>query len=183
MPDTYRRLNMINRALFALWIIDEGYAFQKRKDPDRINMAADSPPAWALGLLLLPVIWPLRVPRSLRIFGLVLQLLGLVITVGARRQLIAVNSFGWSSQAATDPQQTGFYRHFEHPIYTSMLIQVLGLGAANPLILIAPVLGLGYVSRLISNERRFLETLGTVHRGIDSRGWDLAIAAANRQRI
>lgn len=180
MSNPYRPLNIASRALFVLWMLDEAYAFQKRNDPAHTDVAAESPPMWALVLLLVPVIWPLPLPRPLRISGLILQLLGLLLIVGARRQLIAANSFGWSSEAATQPQQQGFYQALEHPIYDSMLIQVLGLTAANPLIMLLPMLATGYIARIIVNERRYLEQLGTVHRGIDSAYWDFAITLAER---
>lgn len=180
MPNSYRPLNAASRILFALWILDEARAFQQRNDPDHTDVAAESPPVWALLLLLVPVIWPLRLPRPLRLLGLLLQLLALLIIVGARRQLIAANSFGWSPEAATQPQQIGFYRALEHPIYDSMLLHVLGLGAANPIVLLLPALATGHIARIIANERRFLEQLGTVHRGLDSAWWDVAIALADR---
>lgn len=180
MSNPHRPLNTISRILFVLWILDEGRVFSKRNDPAHTDVAAESPPSWAFLLLLLPVIWPLRLPRPLRIIGLTLQLLSLLIMVGARRQLIAANSFGWSPEAATQPQREGFYRHLEHPIYGSMLLHVLGLGATNPIILLLPVLAARHTASMISNERRFLSTLGVVHRGIDSVYWDLAIAATDR---
>jgi protein-S-isoprenylcysteine O-methyltransferase Ste14 len=180
MQDSHRALNAISRTLFAIWMLDEGRAFQKRNDPEVTSTGSPTP--WTLLLILTPLIWPLRLPRSLRIAGIILQLIGLLVTLGARRQLIAANSFGWSAEAATQPQQVGFYRYLEHPIYGSVLLQMIGLGAANPLILLIPALSLRDTAQLISNERRFLEQLGVVHRGADSLYWDFAIAATGATR-
>ncbi|NNJ12453.1 hypothetical protein EKD04_019185 [Chloroflexales bacterium ZM16-3] len=180
MQKDHRTLNAISRILFAIWMLDEARSFKKRRDPEG---APQSPQSLALLLALVPMAWPLRLPRPLRIAGLIIQAIALIIMLGARWQLIAANSFGWSANAATEPQQSGFYRYLEHPIYGAGLLHVIGLGAANPIAWLVPVLGVRDSATLISNERRFLAKLGVTHRGVDSFYWDFVITAIGQDAV
>lgn len=165
-----RMFTWLARLLFALWILDEAWCYTRRNDPP--DAPQGSYPK-TTALILMPWIWATRLPAPIRAVGLLVQLIGLVTTVLARRQLIGANSFGWSSQAATQPQRDGWYRYIEHPIYTGIHLQIVGWSATNPIVLLVPLLIRRAAQIGIQKERDHLEQLGVQHRGIDSWYWDL----------
>jgi hypothetical protein len=168
---THTHLTRLSRALFLVWLMDEAVCYYHRNDPEAATHNTENPRS-AL-FLAVPFLWVARLPRPLRLLGIVLQAISLITMVGARRQLIAARSFGWSAQAGTQPQRDGWYAALEHPIYLSMITHILGWSATNPIAILAlPGLLHAYFSRQVTAERTHLASLGTIHRGIDSGLWD-----------
>lgn len=160
-----------SRVLFALWIVDELWCARMRHEPP--DAAAPWPRAtWLMTATnTAPLLWrPARL-RPLRWLAALLQVAGLVLMAGARRQLIRAGSFGWGPEAATRPQRDGWYRHLEHPIYTGMVIHLLGWALVNPLALVAAWQLYAAEQRAVPRERAHLARLGVSHRGLDSWLW------------
>ena len=109
----------------------------------------------------------------LAVLAVLLQIFGLVMEVFTEIQLTQARSFGIVSDKGTQPQTTGFYQWFEHPIYVGILLQMLGWSIFMPLVLIA--VGLNYIAvrKMVQNERTYLQnSLNFPHQGLDTALWN-----------
>lgn len=169
--------NVLARAFFLGWLVDEAICYHRRSDPPSAKMETNTP-LIVLVSMGVPLLWATRLPRPLRWIGIAFQAISLIIMIGARRQLIAVDSFGWTSEAGMQVQRRGFYRFLEHPIYLAMQIHLLGWSLTNPIALAASLLSLNNTRAQIRSERAHLARIGATHRGIDSPLWDRVIEEA-----
>jgi protein-S-isoprenylcysteine O-methyltransferase Ste14 len=103
----------------------------------------------ALGLLVVPegLLNPRIVPSSLAIFGLIIQILGMAVSVWARVHLGRYWSGSVTIKVSHELIESGPYHWVRHPIYTGLVLQMLGcsLTVGTLLALLtAPILYVGY---------------------------------------
>jgi protein-S-isoprenylcysteine O-methyltransferase Ste14 len=118
----------------------------------------------ALGFLLVQTLWldvvPIsRRPRSVRVIGLILYVLGLATAVAGRVQL----GKDWANLEDSRVMQgqalvtDGIYRYVRHPIYTGDLLLLAGLELAlNSWLVLVVAIPLVVVARQVGKEEELL---------------------------
>jgi protein-S-isoprenylcysteine O-methyltransferase Ste14 len=163
---------IISRILMFLLLVNEVFVVLRTPAEEREHIALPPLP-WLLILLFVPFFYALELPIWLAAIAIFLQAFGLFMEIFSEIQLSRAKSFGVLSNKGTEPQTTGFYRWFEHPIYIGILLQVIGWSLFMPIVVIA--LGLMFIGvrQMVQNEREYLaESLDFKHTGIDTPLWN-----------
>lgn len=162
----------VSRLLAVLMILNEAFVVLRTPPEEREHIILPPFPAVAFVLMVLPFFFVIDLPAWLAIIAVTLQASGLFMEVYTEIQLTRAKSFGVVSDKGTQPQTSGFYRFFEHPIYVGILLQMVGWGMFMPLTLIAVGLNYFAVRQMVQNEREYLtSTLNFSHSGLDTLIW------------
>jgi protein-S-isoprenylcysteine O-methyltransferase Ste14 len=164
------RIGRIQRALFLVFLVQEGVIFLRATPEERAQAPVPPYPAVFGAALLAPLVLRLKLPRWIERLALVLQVLGWSLELAAMAQLARQRSFGIHPTAATSPVQRGLYR-FEHPIYLGIVLSMLGWTLPAPPCTVAALLTYFGFRRAVRQERAHLASLHVRHRGLESFLW------------
>lgn len=163
----------ISRILALLMFINEAFVVIRTPPEERERVILPPLPALVFSLLILPFFFALKLPDWLAAIAIFLQAVGLFIEVFSEIQLSRAQSFSVVSDKGTQPQITGFYRWFEHPIYVGIVLQMLGWSFFLPIVMISVYLNYTVLRKMVNNERNYLSsTLNFSHRGLDTPLWN-----------
>jgi protein-S-isoprenylcysteine O-methyltransferase Ste14 len=163
----------VSRILAVCLFINEGYVLARTPPEDRARIILPPLSPVAILLLFVPFFVVLDLPMWLALLALALQAIGLLMEVACEIQLTRAQSFSVVADKGTQPQTTGFYRWFEHPIYIGILMQMMGWSLWMPLVLVSVALNFIAIRRMVRNEREYLvKTLNFSHQGVDTALWN-----------
>jgi protein-S-isoprenylcysteine O-methyltransferase Ste14 len=163
----------ISRILALCMVINEAYVVYRTPPEDRKQVILPPVPPVAILLIFLPFFFALDLPAWLAVPAVLMQAVGLVMEVFSEIQLTRARSFSIVADKGIEPQRTGFYRWFEHPIYVGILLQMIGWSLFMPVVFISLVLNFIAVRQMVHNEREYLaKTLNFTHQGIDTALWN-----------
>jgi protein-S-isoprenylcysteine O-methyltransferase Ste14 len=163
---------ILSRFFFLIYFFMSLYIYLKHTPEERKTISAMPQPVWLVVILtLLPLFVALPLPEWLSLIATVLVGVGFVLVTVGRMQLIRANSYSMGTSAATTIETRGMFRWMEHPIYTGMILLMVGWSLWMPLTLIATVLLYRSLRESVRKEREYMTTLGILPRGLDSNLW------------
>jgi protein-S-isoprenylcysteine O-methyltransferase Ste14 len=162
----------VSRILFVCLMLNEALVLARTPPEERQRIILPRAMPLLLLLLSLPFFVPLNLPGWLGWLAACLQALGLGLEIAGEIQLLRAQSFSVSANLPAQAQTTGLYRALENPIYVGILLQQTAWAMWMPLTLVAVALQLESFRRMVREERKYLQQLGTTHRGVDSILWN-----------
>jgi protein-S-isoprenylcysteine O-methyltransferase Ste14 len=162
----------LSRFFFLMYFFMSLYIYLKHTPEERKTISGmPQPVALVVVLILLPLFVALPLPEWLSMIVTMMMGIGFVLLTLGRMQLIRANSYSMGTTAATTVETDGMFRWLEHPIYTGMILLMLGWSVWMPLTFIATVLLYLSLRESVRKERAYMATLGVVPRGLDSSLW------------
>jgi protein-S-isoprenylcysteine O-methyltransferase Ste14 len=162
----------LSRFFFLMYFFMSLYIYLKHTPEERKTISAMPQPVWLVVILtLLPLFIVLPLPEWLSLIVTVIMGLGFGLLTLGRMQLIRANSYSMGTSAATTIETGGMFRWLEHPIYTGMMLLMLGWSLWMPLTFLATALLYRSLRESARKERAYMATLGVVPRGLDSSLW------------
>lgn len=162
----------ISRILFLLLLVNEVVVVIKTPPEERTKMKMPRLGAPGLLLMLPPLFIAIDYPNWLGWLLVAIQGAGLLLEVAAEFQLSRKNTYSVTAITPNAPQTTGFYAMLENPIYVGILLQFFAWGIWMPVALIHAVLTFELLRTMVAEERKTLESVSVVNRGIDSPLWN-----------
>ncbi|MEP7286532.1 MAG: methyltransferase [Chloroflexota bacterium] len=162
----------ISRILFILFIINEAVVVMRSSAEERDRLKVPMIVSLSLILLLLPFFIVLALPDWLGWIAVIVQAAGLALEIVSELQLVRAQSFKISADAPQNVQTNMMYRWLENPIYIGILFQVIGWAFWMPLVIVSLFFMYQMTRSMVSAERKYLQTLNAVHRGVDSFLWN-----------
>lgn len=160
------------RILFVLWMINEVFVILRSTPEERARVQLPRLAPLAFLLLFLPLFLALDYPTWLGWGLVIVQGLGLGLELAGEFQLLQAKSFSIIPDTPSQPQTQGLYRFLENPIYVGIIIQLAAWTFWIPIALIGTYLHFDLLRRMVSGERKHLESIDFRHRGIDSGLWN-----------
>ena len=162
----------VSRILFVCFMINEAIVLIRTPPEERKRIILPRAMPLLMLLMFLPLFFALNLPGWLGWLAAVLQALGLGLELAAELQLMRAQSFSVSANLPVQAQTTGLYRNLENPIYVGILLQMTAWSLWMPLTFIVVALQVESFRRMVREERKYLQKLGVMHRGVDRVLWN-----------